>query len=179
MQQDSINKKLLRHSPARAISISFRFVDTIFIENSDKAISITKCGSGVMWCNSILTDPFDIRQNNYLYKKEFLKSIKLCESPLCVIKSMDNCVIIADNNGRIRCFDQELKILFWFPSCDFDAIVSISFDINSVEELIENQRGFRIRDFLLRKSFLKFFYSFCNLIEKVFCCRNEKRNFCS
>ena len=172
LQQDSINKKLLRHSPARAISISFRFVDTIFIENSDRAISITKCGSGVMWSNSILTDASDIRM-----KKEFLKSIKLCESPLSVIKSMDNCIIIADNNGRIRCFDQELKILFWFPSCDFDAIVSIPFDIiSSAEELIENQRGFRIRDFLLRKNFLK---SFCNLIETAFCCRNKERNFCS
>jgi hypothetical protein len=117
-------------------------VDTAFANNS-KAISITKCGSGIVWKSSTL-----------IYKMEFLKSIKLCESSLNVIKSIDDFIITVDCGGRMRFYDQELKILFWFPSNDqIDSIVTISFDLMTVEKLKENGR--QIRNFLLRKKFLK------------------------
>lgn len=94
-----------------------------------------------------------MKNDRLFFRKEFLKSIKLCESPLSVIKSIDKCIVIADFNGRIRFYDQELKILFWFPSNDFnEPIVTLSFDILSSEKSDEDkQQMFRINDFLLRK----------------------------
>lgn len=149
--------KLLRHIPARSISITFTFVDTIFIEKTNRTISITKCGSAIVWSNSIV---MEIESNDKLkcgiesYKREFIKSIKLCETPLTVIKSVDDCVVIADAKGKIRFYDKELKIIFWCPSHDFiDTVITISFDKSPLKRNADDdtQNQHKVRDFLIRK----------------------------
>jgi hypothetical protein len=88
------------------------------------------------------------------YKREFIKSIKLCETPLTVIKSIDDCVVIADVRGRIRFYDRELKIIFWCPSHDFiDSVITISFDKSPLRRSADDdtQSQHKVRDFLIRK----------------------------
>lgn len=156
-QQDSKQSKILRHFPARSISITFNFVDTIFIENSNRSISITRCGSAIVWSNSIVMEmeSSDKRKNrNETYKREFIKSIKLCKTPLTVIKSVDDCIVIADARGKIRFYDKELKIIFWCPSHDFiDTIITISFDKSPLKRSGDDdtKNHHRVRDFLIRK----------------------------
>jgi hypothetical protein len=90
--------------------------------------------------------------SEYSIGKEFIKSIKLCESPLTVIISIDNCIVIGDENGRIKFYDKELKILFWCPSHDYiDSIVGISFDLSTSQAKNEGDSNFLIRDFLIRE----------------------------
>ncbi|KAL7050099.1 hypothetical protein ACKWTF_003956 [Chironomus riparius] len=156
-QWDPKQMKLLRHLPARSISITFTFVDTIFIENTNRAISITKCGSAIVWSNSIVMEieSFDMHHKCGIesYKREFIKSIKLCETPLTVIKSVDDCVVIADANGKIRFYDKELKIIFWCPSHDFiDTVITISFDKSSLKRSADDdtQNQHKVRDFLIQ-----------------------------
>lgn len=149
--------KLHQHFPARAISISFRFVDTIFIENSHKAMSITSCGSVVVW-SDVVDDEDDSNCciASTSLKKEFIKSVKLTENALQVIRSVDNFVMISDVSGHIRFYDKQLKILFWCPSHDsIDSIVAISFDLKRKldEDESTNDKNFSIRDFFVRKDF--------------------------
>ncbi|KAG5677830.1 hypothetical protein PVAND_007554 [Polypedilum vanderplanki] len=194
-QWESKQRKLKRHFPTRSVSISFRFIDTVFIENSQSAVSITKCGSGVIWSNSIVleisSDVLMKKTNENSYKKEFIKSIKLCENPLTVIKSIDQYIVTADSMGRIRFYDKELKIVFWCPSHDFiDSVVTISFDMMEKLNLDQEQT---VRDFLLQTrseiytvnftemKFTKTFYKSDDFItaidvfpfnKKLICCAN-------
>jgi hypothetical protein len=123
------------------------------VENSDRAISITKCGSAVMWSNSITSDS---NADLSTFKKEFLKCVKLCDNPLKVIKSVDDSIVIADSFGHVRFYDKELKILFWFPSDEsIDSVIAIEFDLNKTDgepqKLLGLNQGFYIRNFLIRK----------------------------
>lgn len=159
--QDRNSQKLQRHLPARAISISFQFVDSIFVENSQKAMSITSCGNVIIWSDT-LTPP-DIPDcittatpMVSVFKKEFIKSVKVGEVALRVIKSVDGFVMISDILGHIRFYDGELKILFWCPSHDsIDSYITISFDLKWKRNKPDpsDDKTFSIRDFFVRKSF--------------------------
>lgn len=147
-------QQLQPHFPARSISISFQFVDTIFIENSCKAVSITSCGSAVIWSDAADATSDDSKcTTSTSLKKEFIKSIKMCENPLRVIRSVDGYVVLSDAHGHIRFYDSDLKILFWCPVHDaIDSVVTISFDL-SAKPLGSASANFAIRDFLVRKKF--------------------------
>lgn len=138
------------HFPARSISISFHFVDTIFIENSHKAMSITKCGSAVIWSDVLVEQKDEPHKISSSFKKENIKSIKLSDFGLVDIKSIDGYVMIADDSGQIRFYDDELKIVHWCPSYDADSIITISFDlVKPPNDENNNKQGFSIRDFLI------------------------------
>lgn len=150
--------KLHQHFPARAISISFRFVDTTFIENSPTAMSITSCGSVVVWSDVVA--PIDAGNEadfaSSSFRKEFVKSVKLTENPLQVIRSVDGFVMVSDVFGHIRFYDNQLKILFWCPTNDsIDSIVAISFDLHRKPVDSESDKRFSIRDFFVRKKILR------------------------
>lgn len=161
--QDRKNQKLQRHYPARAISISFRFNDAAFIENSHKAMSITACGSVGVWSDVLSANDDDCKSDvPTTFKKEFIKSVKLSENPLHVIKSIDGFVMVCDSLGQIRFYDKELKILFWCPSHEsIDSIVSISFDLKRKSETVGDgdddtfTKALSIRDFFVRKNFYR------------------------
>lgn len=152
--QDQKCKQLHSHFPARAISINFEYVDTIFIENSHKAMSTTTCGTVVIWSdalNASLEHSIDSETatGSSSFRKEFIKSIKLSEHALRVIRSVDGYVMLCDAFGHIRFYDKELKILFWCPSHDsLDSIITISFDL--IATPIESSK-FPVRDFFVRK----------------------------
>lgn len=116
-------------------------------------MSITRCGSVVIWSDILVSvegnqaDDFE----GSSCKKEFVKAIKLSEHPLRVIRSVDGFVVVSDELGQIRFYDQELKILFWCPSNEaIDSVVTISFDLYSKETGIDVP-SFKVRDFFVRK----------------------------
>lgn len=164
------------HYPARAISIVLKFIDTIFVENSHKAISITECGSAVVWSDIVIEQPNVCFESSF--KKEFIKCIKLRDHPLCVVKSVDNTIVIADITGEIRFYDKELKIIFWCPNYDLNSIITISFNLTprdtsattkDITSGSNNSQSFLIRDFFVgRLKFILPFSMFCY----VFLCNN-------
>lgn len=91
------------------------------------------------------------------FRKEFIKSIKISENPLCVIKSVDDFVMVSDTAGQIRFYDKELIIIFWCPSNDaIDSITTIEFDLKRQVEASTEKANFPIRDFLVRKFLCNF-----------------------
>lgn len=152
------------HYPARAISIVLKFIDTIFVENSHKSISITECGSAVIWSDIVVEQP-NVVCFESSYKKEFLKCIKLRDHALCVVKSVDNSIVIADITGEIRFYDKELKIIFWCPNYQLNSIITISFNLTprdttsttkDITSGLNNSQSFLIRDFFVGR--LKFIF---------------------
>lgn len=131
-------------------------------------MSITKCGSVVIW-SDILTSPEDEEDSNCIpiFKREFIKSVKLSENSLKVIRSVDGYLMICDTVGKIQFYDNELKILFWCPSHDLlDSVTTVSFDLKrrpdkddiSDEALPTSYKRVSVRDFFVRKNFLLFYF---------------------
>jgi hypothetical protein len=65
------------------------YCHTIFIENLHKAVSITDCGYAVVWNDLVPEVPVNDKVSRASFKKELIKSIKLCDNPIRVIKSVD------------------------------------------------------------------------------------------
>ena len=152
---DQNQEKLLVHFPARSISITFEFNDTIFIEKSHNAISISECGCVIVWSDVLFcADGNSLEKfSGSSYRKEFIKSVKLSETPLRIISSVDNFVMICDELGHIRFYDQDLKIVFWTPAYSFtDSVVTIKFDLIAGESSEENlKQKFKVRHFFVRE----------------------------
>jgi hypothetical protein len=137
-------------------------------------MSITSCGNVVTWSDVVVSFEDEEESNSIItstsFKKEFIKSVKLSENSLRVIRSIDGFVMVSDVMGHIRFYDKELKILFWCPSNEsIDSIITISFDLNRTLEFDDDEKTFSIRDFFVRKENLlcriaacklKFFFSF-------------------
>lgn len=125
-------------------------------------MSITSCGSVVIWSDALDTSGDDSKCTNASsLKKEFIKSVKMCENPLRVIRSVDSYVVLSDALGHIRFYDQDLKILFWCPVHDaIDSVVTISFDLSG-KLPGSASRSISIRDFFVRKA--------SNAIRKLSC----------
>lgn len=135
-------------------------------------MSITSCGSVAVW-SDVLTST-DVGEDSSCitmstsFQKEYIKIIKLSESTLRVIRSIDGYVMVSDAVGHIRFYDKDLKILFWCPSHDsIDSIVTISFDLVRKPDDINldadgaSPTNFSIRDFFVRK---KVFLNFWSLL---------------
>lgn len=120
-------------------------------------MSITSCGSVVVWSDVVAVEhETDFASSSF--RKEFIKSIKLTETPLQVIQSVDGFVVVSDVFGHIRFYDNQLKILFWCPTNDsIDSIVAISFDLKRKSDDSANDKSFSIRDFFVRKKILRRF----------------------
>lgn len=117
-------------------------------------MSITSCGSVVIWSDALDTSGDDSKCSTPTsLRKEFIKSVKLCENPLRIIRSVDGYVVLSDAHGHIRFYDPDLKILFWCPVHEaIDSVVTISFDL-AAKPLGSASTNFAIRDFFVRESF--------------------------
>lgn len=81
--------KLNIHYPARSISIVKNYGDTIFIEKCHRAISITDCGYAVIWNDLVPEVSINGNLPKGSFKKELIKSIKITDQSITVLKSVD------------------------------------------------------------------------------------------
>jgi hypothetical protein len=126
-------------------------VDCVFAEASHQALAITGCGSVVVW-SDVLAGAEDHEAESSSFRKEFIKSVKLSDAALRVIRCVDGCVLVCDERGQLRFYDRDLRVLFWCPSSDaVDSIVSVEFDLCASPAPAEQPSGFRTRDFLVRE----------------------------
>jgi hypothetical protein len=117
-------------------------------------MSITTCGSVVVWSDVVSSSEAETKLDfaSSSLRKEFIKSVKLTENPLQVIRSVDGFVMVSDVFGHIRFYDNQLKILFWCPTNDsIDSVIAISFDLNRKPLESEDDTSFSVRDFFVRK----------------------------
>lgn len=119
-------------------------------------MTISSCGSVVVWSDVLVAaDEEDAKPS---FRKEFIKNVKVGESALRVIRSVDGFVMISDAAAQIRFYDKELLIVFWCPSHDsIDSVISIEFDLQRQTIVGDHTASdksfptFPIRDFLVRK----------------------------
>ncbi|XP_063531343.1 cilia- and flagella-associated protein 251-like [Cydia strobilella] len=61
---------------------------------------------------------------------KFVKALKLEDTKINVIRSIDGVIVTGNNGGQIRFYDEQLKLLHWLQDLSVDRVRSISFNIS-------------------------------------------------
>lgn len=83
VEWDNDKRKLLPHIPER--SFMKVVVDTVYIQGTRKAVSITTTGHVIVWSDTIVEDNYSTVTN----EKEYIKTIKLSGAPLTAVENFD------------------------------------------------------------------------------------------
>ncbi|XP_053665664.1 cilia- and flagella-associated protein 251-like [Anopheles marshallii] len=100
--------------------------DTVFVECTDRAVSVTGAGMAVLWSND--RKHADGAEGSVL-RKEFLKYLHLKYASINVVRSCDEKIVTGDDDGEIRFYDNSMKILYWFKQEDLEPIRTLSFEL--------------------------------------------------
>ncbi|XP_053673780.1 cilia- and flagella-associated protein 251-like [Anopheles nili] len=121
---DSKDQKLSVQVPKRHGFQDYN--DTVFVEGTDRAVSVTGAGMAVLWSND--RKPSDGSDGSVL-RKEFLKYLHLKYASINVVRSCDEKIVTGDDDGEIRFYDNAMKILYWFKQEDLEPIRTLSFEL--------------------------------------------------
>jgi len=102
-----------------------------------------------------LEDPPDPRLN----VREFTRCYKLCEEGITVFTKIKDYVVVGDEAGIVRFYDQDFKILRWAKHFSLPSIKSLSFNRfhetpEFKKELRKNAHGTCLKNHRLKKVFL-------------------------
>uniref|UniRef100_A0A182W7R6 Cilia- and flagella-associated protein 251 n=1 Tax=Anopheles minimus TaxID=112268 RepID=A0A182W7R6_9DIPT len=100
--------------------------ETVFVECTDRAVSVTGAGIAVLWSNDrkVASGP-----EGSVLRKEFLKYLHLKYASINVVRSCDEKIVTGDDDGEIRFYDNAMKILYWFKREDLEPIRTLSFEL--------------------------------------------------
>jgi len=127
------------------INSSVRYTYTIFIPNTQKAISATECGSIILWDNCVLTNLSKKLDNG---NKSAIKIMKLHNGPINVIDIInDKYFVTGGEDGFIRIYDFQYRLYIWLEKINGGPILSISFNKNRPGSSIVN--SINIPDFMI------------------------------
>ncbi|XP_058819321.1 cilia- and flagella-associated protein 251-like isoform X2 [Topomyia yanbarensis] len=95
--------------------------DSTFVNETSRAVSVTAAGMAIIWS--------DDSQIEGPVKKQYLKYLHLKYASINVVKCCDQKLITGDDDGEIRFYDTQMRILYWFKQEEPEPIRTISFDV--------------------------------------------------
>ncbi|XP_055636324.1 cilia- and flagella-associated protein 251-like isoform X2 [Toxorhynchites rutilus septentrionalis] len=95
--------------------------DSVFVDDTPRAVSVTGAGMAIVWNDDDKIDG--------PVKKQFLKYLHLKYASINVIRSCDQKLITGDDDGEVRFYDNQMRILYWFKQEDPEPVRTISFNI--------------------------------------------------
>ncbi|KAL8575873.1 hypothetical protein ACOMHN_014878 [Nucella lapillus] len=102
-----------------------RYSQSIYHSNSSRALTATSIGNLVVWDNNKpLTKVVCTEQSA---DKKALKIIKVQERGVNVLTTTDKYIVMGDQAGHIKFFDQSLKLIYWYQDLHLGPITSVSF----------------------------------------------------
>nr|CCA15219.1 conserved hypothetical protein [Albugo laibachii Nc14] len=132
--------RLLFHSPS-LVQTNFRqaignFTQSIFVPNSNQAVTGTEDGDIVLWKALVPTDKVGKTMLNRTedIERKATKVIRLAPSLIkskrvaisCLV-DMNGYLVLGANDGSVRFFDFEFRLIAWFENINAGPISSISF----------------------------------------------------
>ena len=100
------------------------FTKTVFIPNSETAVTATDMGMILVWDRSLIIE--GIGEQN---EKRLIKIVQLNNGghPINILTTHHNYFVCGNYEGTIRFYDFNFKIVAWFEDCLFSNVKSISF----------------------------------------------------
>lgn len=117
------NGQLQVHVPSKSKSTK-NLNDSTFMDNRYRTCySISDGGNGIIWRDTgIKNQPFS------LLNLEQFKVMKLCNQPALSITSSDGLLLITFQDGSVRFYGYQLRIIFWTNHFHSDLVRSVAFD---------------------------------------------------
>ncbi|ORX47377.1 WD40 repeat-like protein [Piromyces finnis] len=127
------------------ITNKIKYTYTIFIPNTQKALSATECGSIILWDNCVLMNLSKKLEDG---NKSAIKIMKLHNGPINIIDIInDKYFITGGEDGFIRIYDFQYRLYIWLENINAGPVLSISFNKNRPGPSIVN--NFNIPDFMV------------------------------
>jgi WD40 repeat protein len=107
-----------------------RFTKTVFIPNSEMAVTGTDIGYVIVWDRSLIIEGIGEQNEKRLIKIVALNELNsnLVGSEINILTTVhDKYLVCGNENGTIRFFDFYFKVVAWFSDCYLHNVKSISF----------------------------------------------------
>jgi len=138
------------------IPSKIKYTYTIFIPNTQKALSATECGSIILWDNCELMNLSKKLDDG---NKSAIKIMKLHNGPINVIDIInDKYFITGGEDGFIRIYDFQYRLYIWLEKINGGPVLSISFNKNRPGPSIVN--SLNIPDFMILTKHAKILHIF-------------------
>ncbi len=108
------------NDPGKASSL---YTKTVFIPNSEMAVTGTNKGVILVWDRSLIVE--GIGEQN---EKRLMKVVNFSPEPITILTTAhDKYLVCGFGDGKIKFYDFQFKIMAWFDDLYFHRIKSISF----------------------------------------------------
>ena len=95
----------------------------MFIPNTQRAVTGNEQGCILVWDRSLIVEK--VGDQN---EKRLMKVVTFDSHPICCLTTVHNKYLVAGyENGHIKFYDFDFKIIAWFEDLGFSEIKSISF----------------------------------------------------
>ena len=99
------------------------YTKTVFIPNSEMAVTGTNKGEILVWDRSLIVE--GIGEQN---EKRLMKVVNFSDVPITILTTAhDKYLVCGFGDGKIKFYDFQFKIMAWFDDLYFHRIKSISF----------------------------------------------------
>ncbi|KAK7499056.1 hypothetical protein BaRGS_00009603 [Batillaria attramentaria] len=128
-----------------------RYSQSIYQSKSSRVLSATSIGNLVVWDNNKpVTKVVSTEQSA---DKKALKIIKLQDRGINVLTTTEKCIVIGDQAGHVKFFDQSLKLIYWYQEFHLGPITSVAREgSNFPPDATIPAPKFVIRDFVVGSS---------------------------
>lgn len=104
---------------------------SVFIPKTEMAVTATKGGDILVWDKSLILEGVGEANEKRLIKVVALNAVKDAKGPFTAITMLttvhDQYLVVGNNDGSIRFYDTQFKVIAWFEDMDLYTIKSISF----------------------------------------------------
>ena len=121
------------------------FTQSIFIPDSKQAISATDKGNVILWDCSLIGAT---ENNGRPSDRKAVKMLTIGKGSLNYLQALDNYLLCAGEDGAVRFYDYQFRIIAWFEDLQAGPVTSVSF-ANLPAPSPQEIDGFTVPDFVV------------------------------
>jgi len=145
------DKKFKYYSPPlsrREFPNAGNFTQSIFIPDSKQVISATDAGNVILWDCSLIGVSENVGRPS---DRKAVKMLAIGKGSLNYLKALDEYIVCAGEDGAVRFYDYQFRIIAWFEDFDAGPVTSVSF-ANLPAPMPQEIDGFTVPDFVVGTS---------------------------
>jgi|MDSV01.2.fsa_nt_gb cilia- and flagella-associated protein 251 len=124
------------------------FTQSIFIPDTKQAVTATKEGNIVLWDCSLIGVSENFGRPS---DRKAVKMLTMGKGGINYMKALDEYLVFAGDDGAVRFYDYQFRIIAWFEDLDAGPVTSVSF-ANLPAPPATDVDGFTVPDFIVGTS---------------------------
>ena len=121
------------------------FTQSIFIPDTKQAITATKQGNIILWDCSLIGVSENFGRPS---DRKAVKMLTMGKGGINYMQALDEYLVFAGDDGAVRFYDYQFRIIAWFEDLDAGPVTSVSF-ANVPAPPATDVDGFTVPDFIV------------------------------